>query len=71
MNRSSALSPQLVNGVYIPSALLLVGTFIVKKEWLPYAVALAALLGGLKIFATQTPGMCFIHSQGYMTDVQM
>ena len=50
------LSARLINGVYIPSALLLVGVFIVKKEWLPYATALAAILGGLKIYNSGTVG---------------
>ncbi|PSN72185.1 NADH-cytochrome b5 reductase 1 [Corynespora cassiicola Philippines] len=46
----SLLEPQFVHGVYIPSGLLIFGMAIVKKEWLPYAVALAAILGGYKIF---------------------
>lgn len=37
--------------MYIPSALLIFGTAIVKKEWLPYAVALAAILSGGKVFS--------------------
>ncbi|KKY20116.1 putative nadh-cytochrome b5 reductase [Phaeomoniella chlamydospora] len=53
---NSVLSARLINGVYIPSALLLVGVFIVKKEWLPYATALAAILGGLKIYNSGTVG---------------
>lgn len=48
---SSALSSQNINGVYIPSALLLVGVAIVKAEWLPYAAAFAAIVGGYKVFA--------------------
>lgn len=39
----SLLAPQYVNGVYIPSGLLIVGIAIIKKEWLPYAVVLAVL----------------------------
>ncbi|KAF2139122.1 uncharacterized protein K452DRAFT_311061 [Aplosporella prunicola CBS 121167] len=46
-------APQYVHGVYIPSALLIVGTLIVKKEWVPIAVALAALLGGWKVYSNQ------------------
>ncbi|KIX03926.1 NADH-cytochrome b5 reductase 1 [Rhinocladiella mackenziei CBS 650.93] len=38
-----------INGVFIPSALLIVGIGIVKTEWLPYAVVIAAVLGGTKI----------------------
>lgn len=43
---------EFVNGVLIPSALLLVGTAIVKIEWLPFAVALVGLLGAWKVFNT-------------------
>ncbi|KAE9973229.1 hypothetical protein EG328_004513 [Venturia inaequalis] len=43
------LATQYVQGVYIPSGLLILGTFIIKKEWLPCAVALAALLGVNKV----------------------
>lgn len=39
-----------VDGIYIPSALLLVGIWIVKSEWLPYAAAVALALGGYKFF---------------------
>ncbi|KAF2732618.1 ferredoxin reductase-like protein [Polyplosphaeria fusca] len=48
---SGAFAPQYVNGVYIPSALLVVGVAIIKSEWLPYAVVLAAVLGGWKVYA--------------------
>jgi cytochrome-b5 reductase len=47
---SGPLAPQYVHGVYIPSALLIVGVAIIKQEWLPYAVALAAVLGGVKVW---------------------
>jgi len=50
---SGAFSSQNINGVYIPSALLIVGIAIVKLEWLPYAVVLASLVGGYKIFNNQ------------------
>lgn len=46
------MSKQYINGVYIPSILLIVGVAIIKKEWVPYAVLLASLAGGYKIFAT-------------------
>ncbi|KAF2184131.1 NADH-cytochrome b5 reductase 1 [Zopfia rhizophila CBS 207.26] len=49
---ASPLAPQYVHGVYIPSALLIVGIAIVKKEWLPYAVAVAAVLGGWKVYSS-------------------
>ncbi|KAL9019099.1 MAG: hypothetical protein Q9185_003641 [Variospora sp. 1 TL-2023] len=51
---TSALSPQYVTGLYIPSALLLVGVAIAKKEWLPFAVVIAALLGGYKFYSNQS-----------------
>ena len=47
------LSKQYINGVYIPSALIVVGTLIVKQEFLPYAIALALVLGGYKIYSTR------------------
>ncbi len=47
---ASFLSPQYINGVYIPSGLLLVGVAIVKREWLPFAVVLAVLLGAWKVY---------------------
>lgn len=50
---SGALAPQYVHGVYIPSALLIVGTAIINKAWVPFAVAIAALLGGWKVYSNQ------------------
>jgi hypothetical protein len=50
----SPLAPQYLHGVYIPSALLLVGTYIVKSEWLPHALVVAILLGGWKIYQSCT-----------------
>lgn len=44
------LATQYVQGIYIPSGLLIVGTFIIKQEWLPYAVALAVALGSWKVW---------------------
>jgi len=46
----SPLAPQYIHGVYIPSGLLLVGTYIVKSEWLPYALGVAILLSGWKVY---------------------
>ncbi|KAL8706102.1 MAG: hypothetical protein Q9201_000804 [Fulgogasparrea decipioides] len=51
---TSALSPQYITGVYIPSALLLVGVAIAKREWLPFAATIAILLGGYKFYSNQT-----------------
>ena len=50
---SGPFATQYVQGVYIPSALLLFGVFIVKKEWLPYAVAVAAVLGSYKVWVNR------------------
>lgn len=50
---SQFTSRSFIDGLYIPSALLIVGTAIVKKEWLPYAVTLALLLGAFKIYGAQ------------------
>ncbi len=48
---TSLLSSQFINGVYIPSALLIVGVGIAKTEWLPYAIAISLVLGGWKIYS--------------------
>ena len=52
--RSDLLSKSNINGVYIPSALVIIGVAIMKIQWLPYAVVFASLVGGYKIFATGT-----------------
>ena len=49
---ASLLSPQFINGVYIPSGLLIFGVGIVKLEWLPFAVAVSLVLGAWKIYST-------------------
>lgn len=41
------------DGVYIPSALLIFGTAIVKLEWLPYAIAIALALSLYKAWNTR------------------
>ncbi|EKD21306.1 uncharacterized protein L3040_000660 [Drepanopeziza brunnea f. sp. 'multigermtubi'] len=46
-------SSQNINGVFIPSGLLVFGTLIVKREWVPYAFILAALLSGFKLLKSQ------------------
>ncbi|KAK3064368.1 NADH-cytochrome b5 reductase [Coniosporium uncinatum] len=53
MSSTNWMAPQYLHGVYIPSALLLVGTWILKSEWLPFAALVAAALGGYKVFASQ------------------
>ena len=57
-SKPGALAPQYINGVYIPSALLIVGTAIVKRDWITYAAALAVILGAWKVFSSCT----FTHS---------
>jgi hypothetical protein len=51
---SSVFSQSNIAGVYIPSVLLIVGVAIIKTEYVPYAVAVAALVGGLKVFASSS-----------------
>lgn len=46
----SLLARKYFDGIYIPSGLLVVGTLIVKKEWAPYAVLVAILLGSIKFY---------------------
>jgi hypothetical protein len=40
------MAPQYITGVYIPSAILIVGTAAFKLQWLPIAIAVCAALGG-------------------------
>ena len=47
---SGVFSKQYVNGIYIPSGLLLVGCAICKADWLPYAAALALLLSSWRFY---------------------
>ena len=54
ISSSRALFSQNVNGVYIPSALIIIGLAIVKKDWLPYALIVVSLLGGYKVFNNRT-----------------
>ena len=52
---TSLLSPQFINGVYIPSGLLILGVGIVKFEWLPFAIAVSLVLGAWKIYGAGQP----------------
>ncbi|KAI1492077.1 NADH-cytochrome b5 reductase 1 [Biscogniauxia mediterranea] len=45
MGGPSLTSRQYFDGIYIPAGLLVFGTFIVKREWVPYAALLALALG--------------------------
>lgn len=47
---NSWLSSQYVNGIYIPSGLLLLGIAIVRAAWIPYAAAVVPVLGSWKIY---------------------
>ena len=48
---SPLLSSQIINGVYIPSALLILGVGIIKFEWLPIAVSVSLVLGAWKVYS--------------------
>lgn len=54
----SILSKKYIDGVYIPAGLLVVGTFILKRDYVGYAVALAALLGAWKFMSLRRSN-CF------------
>jgi cytochrome-b5 reductase len=58
MSEENYFSKKYVDGIYIPSGLLVVGCLIVKREWVPYAVLLAAVLGGYKFYASSKYSMC-------------
>ncbi|OIW33814.1 ferredoxin reductase-like protein [Coniochaeta ligniaria NRRL 30616] len=47
------LSKKMFDGIYIPAGLLVVGTIIVKREWTPWAVLLAVILGAIKAYRVQ------------------
>ncbi|KAH7113288.1 oxidoreductase, FAD-binding family protein [Dendryphion nanum] len=48
----SALAPQYVHGIYIPSAFIIVGVAILKMEWIVYAIVLTAVLAGWKFYSS-------------------
>ncbi|KAK6341170.1 NADH-cytochrome b5 reductase [Orbilia brochopaga] len=49
-DKKVALISTPLHGIYIPMGLLVVGTAIVKVEWVGYAVALAVSLAALKVY---------------------
>lgn len=53
MSETSLASRQYIDGIYIPAGLLVVGTYIVKKEWAPFAVLLALALGAFKFYSSR------------------
>jgi len=50
-SQNEYLSKKYIDGIYIPSGLLIVGCLIVKREWVPYAVVLALALSGYKLYS--------------------
>ncbi|TKX23627.1 NADH-cytochrome b5 reductase-1 [Elsinoe australis] len=48
------LASHYINGVYIPATLIIFTTALVKIEYTPFAVAVAACLAGYQIFANRT-----------------
>lgn len=61
---TSYLSPQYINGIYIPTGLLLVGVAIVKIEWIPYAAVVALVLGAWKVFNNREC-LCAVQSSAW------
>lgn len=57
---NTAFAKQNVNTVYIPAVLLVIGVGIVKREWIPYAAAVAVVAGGLKIFTSNSAPKPFL-----------
>lgn len=53
MSQPSLASRQYIDGIYIPAGLLVVGTYILKKDWAPYAVLLALALGAWKFISSR------------------
>lgn len=48
MAKESLTSKKYVDGIYIPAGLIVLGTAITKRDWLPYAVVLALALAAFK-----------------------
>jgi cytochrome-b5 reductase len=47
------------DGVYIPAGLIVAGSYITKPEFVPYAAALALVLGGFKMLTMRMSS--FLH----------
>ncbi|KAL1972766.1 hypothetical protein VTN31DRAFT_7180 [Thermomyces dupontii] len=47
------MSSSFVQRAVLPSALLVVGTFVAKREWLPIAVAAAAMYSAYQVFSSR------------------
>ena len=52
---TSPLSPQLILSVYLPSAVVLLGVGLVKKQWLPFALVIPIVLGALHFYGNGSP----------------
>ncbi|KAK0389464.1 hypothetical protein NLU13_3039 [Sarocladium strictum] len=52
-NGNPLFARHLIDYVYVPAALLVVGTLVVKREWTPYSVALALAFGTYNFFQFQ------------------
>lgn len=50
---SGPLSSQYILGVYVPSAILLVVTALVKRDWIPFAAIIAASLGTWTVYSNR------------------
>ncbi|KAF2770627.1 ferredoxin reductase-like protein [Teratosphaeria nubilosa] len=46
-------APQYIIGVYIPSVLLIAGAAAIKTSYVPFAVAVAAVIGGFQFYNNQ------------------
>lgn len=53
MADESLLSRKFMDGVYIPAGLIIVGTWIVKPQYIIHAIAIAIALGGIKFLRMQ------------------
>lgn len=57
---SSPLSTETIGRVLVPSAILIAGTFFVKQEWVPYAVAVAAVFSAFRILTARTVSLTLL-----------
>jgi cytochrome-b5 reductase len=57
-------APQYIQGVYAPSAVLIVGAALVNKTLVPVAIAIAAALAGYQFFNNRGCLLEFHTSQG-------
>ncbi|KAI0194184.1 hypothetical protein F4808DRAFT_353138 [Astrocystis sublimbata] len=53
MAETSLTAKKYIDGIYIPAGLIVFGTFIVKRDWTPYAALVAILLGVWKFTQSQ------------------